>query len=203
MEQTLLAIDPGFTQSAFVVYDGHKPLLFGKWANATLLRELQVGTAIRATHCAIELIGHYGTGMAVGAEVFWTCIWTGRLMQVWWDRQGGDKFGINQADLIKRPTVKAHVCGAAKASDANVRQALIDRWGGESVALGGKKCKRCKGKGYMGNRRMPCGTFSCGCHGGLETPPGPLKEMTADCWQALALGVYWFDAMSVSKLEVA
>ncbi len=184
----VLAIDPGCSQSAFVLYDGVKPLSFGKWANETLLREMQVGTSLTASHCVIEQISHYGSGMAVGAEVFDTCYFSGRLMQVWWDRQGGDKFGLNEATLIKRATVKTHVCGSAKAKDGNVRQAMIDKWGGDSVAIGGKKCVNCKGKCYTGRERKPCG-----CDGGFETPPGPLKGISADCWQALALAVTFYD----------
>lgn len=195
----LLAIDPGFTQSAFVVYDGRRPLVWGKWENDVLLRDIQVGKATHTPHCAIELIGHYGTGMAVGKEIFETCIWTGRLLQAWWDRQGGNKFGLHFPSLVSRPTVKAHVCGSARAKDGNVRQALIDRWGGESIAIGGRKCQKCKGRGHTGRIKD---RVTCDCHDGLETPKGPLHGLTADCWQALALAVCWWDT-NKSKLEVA
>lgn len=198
-EKQLLAIDPGNTDSAFVVYDGTSPVMFGKWKNETLLREMQVGASFPLWRCAIEMIGHYGSGMSVGREVFDTCIWIGRFSQVWHDRQGGDKFGLSRTEYILRATVKAHVCGSAKAKDSNIRQALIDRWGGDSIAIGGKKCKRCKGRGFLGNRRMPCGTFACDCNGGYETPPGPLKGISADVWQALAVAVTWWDTQSQAK----
>lgn len=85
---TILAIDPGFTASGFVLFDG-KPLKFGKWPNNTLLREIEVGGLFAgASHCAIEMVGHYGTGMAVGNEVFETCVWIGQFKHAWWQRQG-------------------------------------------------------------------------------------------------------------------
>src|SRR5690348_1844085 len=132
MSERILAIDPGNTQSAFVVYDGFAPVQFGKWDNYVLLREIQVGTSIKSSRCVIEMIGHYGTGMSVGKEIFDTCIFIGRLAQEWWNRQGGDKFGVNDAEFMLRATVKAHICRSAKATDSNIRQALIDRWGGDS-----------------------------------------------------------------------
>lgn len=70
----------------------------------------------------IERIGHYGTGMSVGREVFDTCVWTGRFIESFL-RHGRQVFWIS------RPTIKAHLCGSAKAKDPNVRQALIDRLG--------------------------------------------------------------------------
>lgn len=190
-KQMLLAIDPGFTESAIVTYDGERPLLHSKWANASLLRELHVGSAFEGvTDVVIEWVSHYGTGMAVGNEVFETCMWIGRFIEAWWQRHGGDKFGLSFPQLVKRATVKTHICGKAAANDSNIRQALIDRWGGNSVAIGGKKCKQCKGTGNMGTKRQP---FQCTCHGGLQTPAGPLKEIRADEWQALGLAVCYYE----------
>ena len=60
-------------------------------------------------------------GMAVGAEVFQTCLWIGRFLDRWrseWNTH-----------LVPRLMVKMHLCHSARAKDANVRQALIDRFG--------------------------------------------------------------------------
>lgn len=186
----LLAIDPGTYESAFVIFDCEPdlPTLFGKWDNAVLLREIHVGERFATGYCAIEMIGHYGTGMPAGGEVFDTCVWIGRFFEAWWQRQGGEKFGLNQPELIKRATVKAHLCRSAKAKDGNVRQAVIDRYGGEARGIGGTKCGTCKGQGWRGRSHDQCGP----CEGsGWQYPPGPLYEVTKDVWQALGLAVTW------------
>lgn len=61
--------------------------------------------------------------------------------------------------LVFRRDVKQHICHNGSAKDPHVRQALIDLYGGKDKAIG-KKAK-----------------------------PGPLHGVTADVWQALALGV--------------
>lgn len=185
---TLLAIDPGPTQSAFVLYDGAKPTLYGIYPNETLARAMQVGTPFAAVeHCAIERVGHYGTGMSVGSDVFDTCYFTGRLIQIWYERTGGEKYG-NFPDMLQRQTIKTRLCGKPTANDSNVRQALIDRFGGDTKAIGGKKCQTCKGKGWCGRDRATC----VDCGGTLwQHPPGPLRGISSHCWAALALAVVW------------
>lgn len=68
---------------------------------------------------AVEMIASYG--MPVGAEVFETCVWIGRLIEAY--------HGPGPVTRVKRSDVKLHVCGSARAKDANVRQALIDLFG--------------------------------------------------------------------------
>ena len=68
----------------------------------------------------IECIASYG--MAVGAEVFETCYWIGRFMQYAF-MQGKE---INR---VYRKDEKMNLCGSTRAKDANIRQALIDRFG--------------------------------------------------------------------------
>jgi hypothetical protein len=72
-------------------------------------------------------------GMAVGAEVFETCFWSGRFAERWFDNGG-------TWDRIKRHQVKMHICGNMRAKDANIRTALIDMFGpGKEKAIGTKK----------------------------------------------------------------
>lgn len=119
----LLAIDPGTTHSGYVLYD-EGPVSAGVLDNHDMLQ-------IVADHCgavAIEMIASYG--MAVGAEVFETCVWIGRMVQV---------AGVDRVRLVYRREVKLHLCSSVRAKDPNVRQALIDRWGGKAKAIGTSK----------------------------------------------------------------
>ena len=68
----------------------------------------------------IEKIECYG--MAVGATIFDTAYVIGRMLQILDDRS-------MPWVLMPRRDVKLHLCGSARAKDANVRQALIDRFG--------------------------------------------------------------------------
>jgi hypothetical protein len=147
----LLAIDPGPTESAYVFYEPEtkEPTRWGKGENHGVLGVVRQNDA---RFCAIEMVASYG--MAVGAEVFETCVWVGRFMQEWapdpeWD----------EPRLIYRREVKLHLCGDLRAKDANIRQAIIDRYGGKERAIGRK------------------------------ATPGPLYGMTSDCWAALGVAI--------------
>ena len=153
----VLAIDPGNKESGWVVVDAatHRPLVFGKTDNNELLRAIY-GRNLGFDAAIIEMVASYG--MAVGAEVFETCVWIGRFMEA-----------IQENDvmpsLVKRQPVKLHHCHSPKANDANVRQALVDRFApGETN----------HGKGSKSN-------------------PGWFYGFRADVWQAYALGVYAVD----------
>lgn len=183
---TLLAIDPGDKQSAFVLYDGHTPQWFGKWDNYSLLRAIQVEPRLESAHFAIETLKP--RGMPTAFEEMQAQLWAGRFMQAWDHRHGGDKFGVNAPEQVFRADVKKHICGKMTANDSNIRQALIDLWGGKDVAIGGKKCRKCKGKQWTGRDRKPCD-----CDGGWQFPPGPLKGIADDCWSALAIARTYFD----------
>jgi hypothetical protein len=65
-------------------------------------------------------------GMPVGREVFETCFWTGRF---WEATQRLDV----EFHLVPRREVKLHLCGQARAKDSNIRQALVDRFGGKGT----------------------------------------------------------------------
>jgi len=73
-------------------------------------------------------------GMAVGREVFETCLWIGRFMEC-----ARDPEAVN---LVYRRDVKLHLCGTSKAKDANIRQALLDMFprtgGGKTPQVGTK-----------------------------------------------------------------
>ena len=112
---TILAIDPGTTESGWVVFDGKQVVECGVMENNALLEQVDLFSGERL---AIEMIASYG--MAVGREVFETCVWIGRFIQA---RQP------MQHELIYRRDVKIHLCGSPRAKDANIRQSLLDKFG--------------------------------------------------------------------------
>lgn len=159
----VLAIDPGNELSAWCVYSDGRVLSFGIDANALLLFKLEHGDFeaghMECAELAIEMIASYG--MPVGREVFETCLWIGRFIQSW----------SVAHTLVYRRDVKLHLCGSARAKDGNVRQALIDRYGGKEKAIGRK------------------GT------------PGPLFGVRADVWSALAVAVTFADGAATRQLS--
>jgi hypothetical protein len=118
-----LAIDPGNTESGWCVIGlDRRPLAFGKDANAAVLHHCYgYGYAERYDRVAIEMVASYG--MAVGREVFETCVWIGRYYEALLDG-----IGDGAPDLIYRRDIKLHHCRSVKAKDSNIRQALVDRF---------------------------------------------------------------------------
>lgn len=119
---SILAIDPGSSQSAWLQFDGTRPRGFGLTANDVLVRALRTGGLPDVV--VIEKVESYG--MAVGAEVFDTVFWAGRFAEA-----------VHRIPvvLLPRRAVKLALCGDSRAKDANIRAALLDRFGG-SAAVG-------------------------------------------------------------------
>lgn len=115
----VLALDPGPEKTAFIRWDGEGVLDKGIVPNHEIFQTFGHADEIMA----VEMIACYG--LAVGAEVFRTCLWIGRFLQRWTDENGSE----NRVSLIPRLDVKIHLCKSARAKDGNVRQAIIDRFG--------------------------------------------------------------------------
>lgn len=119
----ILAIDPGNTESGWCLIDADcQPVEFAKTSNDEVLDLLRRGDVVAGDppRVVIEMVASYG--MAVGADVFETCVWIGRFYQ-------HALTGLGELhDLIKRQSVKTHHCHSVKANDATVRQALVDRF---------------------------------------------------------------------------
>lgn len=146
---TLVAIDPGSEQSAILWLDDGRPAGFRIEDNNSALSRIRNEHGWGRSHLAIEMIASYG--MPVGKEVFDTCVWIGRFIEAW----GGPY------TLVYRREVKMYLCGNNTAKDGNIRQALIDKYGGQEAAIGKKKT------------------------------PGPLYGISKDVWSALAVAVTW------------
>lgn len=157
---TLLAIDPGNTESGWVLIDVDtcRPLEFGKTPNLELLGDIDWRLGEAGT-VAIEMVASYG--MAVGADVFETCVWVGRFFEA----VRRCRFDRTEPQLVKRHPVKLHHCHSAKANDANIRQALVDRFA--------------PGQSNHGK--------------GTKAAPGWFYGFHADVWAAYALAVYTAD----------
>ena len=155
----ILAIDPGNIESAFLLFDPDQgqPLEWGKVANEELLPRLLTFRfdVPRVGLLAVEMIASYG--MPVGAEVFETCVWIGRFIERW----------DANFRLVYRREVKLHLTESPRAKDANVRAALIDKFGpGKDRAVG------------------------------LKASPGPLYGIAGDCWSALGVAVTAAETMA-------
>lgn len=147
------AIDPGYEQSAIVVRLDDNEVHGSIEENGALLDWLRKCDA--DGHLVIEQIQSYG--MAVGKTVFETVYWSGQFAEAWASRGG-------EVHRMPRRDVKLHLCGQARAKDANIRQALIDRFGPTKERAIGKKAT-----------------------------PGPLYGFKSDMWAALAVAVTWHD----------
>jgi hypothetical protein len=166
---TVLAIDPGNRESAYALLDNdRRPVEAGKVDNELLrVRLPRLLNGYNTTEVAIEMVASYG--MAVGAEVFETCVWIGRFLEAC-HQHWASPWPHRDPRLVYRRDVKLHHCGSVKAKDANITQALIDRFAA-NVPNRGK---------------------------GTKAEPGWFHGFKADIWQAYALGVLVADMREAS-----
>jgi len=109
----ITAIDPGTTESAYVVWNGSEILDMGIKFNVQVLMYLYDRTI---GDLVVEQVRCYG--MTVGASTLDTVFWSGRFCEGW----PGDW------SIMPRMDVKMHLCHDSRAKDKNIRQALIDRF---------------------------------------------------------------------------
>jgi hypothetical protein len=121
----ILAVDPGTTESGWVVLESGLVRDCGVSPNAHVLERIRTlgGYVMTGLHRPVTLaIERFeARGMAIGDESIVTVLWTGRFIQAWHQP--------DEVRLVKRSAVKLHLCGTNKAKDPNVRQALIDTLG--------------------------------------------------------------------------
>lgn len=111
-----IGIDPGPGKHAIVGVDAsfaiHSAVEMQTFEAIEYLRALRY---IDDIQIACEWFQSYG--MIAGREVFETVFNIGRI------------YTAARFRLIPRVDVKLHLCGSVRAKDANIRQALIDRFG--------------------------------------------------------------------------
>ena len=147
----VIGLDPGTTESAFVAYNGQAITCIGIIENEQMV--LRLAEQQEPAFLVVEEFESFG--MAVGREVFRTIRWTGRFEQAYpWP---------NLVVFMPRRQVKQHICHTARATDANIRQELLDRFGGQATAIGSKRTA------------------------------GPLYGLKSHLWSALALAVTYHD----------
>jgi len=114
----LLAIDPGTTESAYVLYctTENKIIEFLKESNEKLL--FRIENILDPDEAVIEKVASYG--MPIGESTMQTIFWSGKFAQA---------LSFCPVHRITRKEVVVHLCGTVRAKDSNVRQALIDRFG--------------------------------------------------------------------------
>ncbi len=129
--RSILALDPGPKKTAwFEIELGNKLCkdpnglwAFGEYENEKMLLTIPEWTdTTRVVVC--EEIASFG--MPVGAETFETVRWEGEFRHLC--RTIGMEF-----QPVNRLTIKMHHCHSARASDANIHQALIDRFGAKGT----------------------------------------------------------------------
>lgn len=155
--QVIFAIDPGNTQSgyAIIMMPDFSLIEFGKVDNENLLKMLERYSRANAVDVfAIEMVASYG--MAVGKDVFETCVWIGRFIQA---------IHPNEHAYVFRKDEKICLCGSLKAKDSNIRQALIDRYAKFDFKTGK----------------------------GVKKKPDTFHGVSKDAWQAIAVGVTYYE----------
>ncbi len=136
----IAGIDPGPEQSALVLIEtaSGAPLVDRAWLpNAEIEALLRRGVALElpfewkylhwTTVLGIEWISSYGK--AVGQSIFHTCRWVGRFEVA---------FG-RRIEHITTGETRDCLCGTRKSGPAQIREAILDRFGGKERAVGTKK----------------------------------------------------------------
>jgi hypothetical protein len=187
----ILALDPGKERSGWVELEDEKPIAWGWDANEDVRTRISHSGTWPWDAVAVEYM--QPRGMPTSQDEMDTMFELGRMTAM---------VDGTQLAKVSRKDVKMFLLGRATGTDANIRQALIDLFGGDRHAIGAIKCKRCKGKGWNGVGRPMCddchhsvGTTSNGWAGcGYEVEPGVLHGLTGHSWSALGVGVTYIAA---------
>lgn len=163
----VLAIDPGCDHSALVIWDGASVLFHVDEPNVELIARIrgylespvgfpiEIGVSITGKPVVLVCEQIESFGMAVGKSTFETVWWAGRFAEAWFPKR---------SERVTRKAVKIWICGQTRARDAEIRQALIDRFGPtKDKAIGTKK------------------------------QPGPLYQVTGHKLSALAVALTFYD----------
>lgn len=130
----ILGIDPGTTESGWVIYDTEKHSIIDKGIldNERVLDSISV---FDFDVLSIEMVASYG--MPVGKETFETVYWIGRFAEK------ARSFGICVERYYKKTDINPAICFNSNVKDAMIRRALLDMFpktgGGSEPSIGTKK----------------------------------------------------------------
>ena len=150
----ILAVDPGPLKSAWLMVEPGEPMRGVQQEDNEAVLGIIEAVCNPTTMLAVEYM--HSMGMPQSQGVLDAQYWVGRF---------ADRACTHGAAVahMKRRDVKLYICGNARAKDANVRQALIDRYpptgGGSVPQIGTKKA------------------------------PGPLYGMATHLWSCLAIAL--------------
>ena len=130
MNETILAIDPGTTESAYVLYKEKRLLGFDKVPNHDMLTII---ANVKTSFMAIETPRCYG--MVTGATLMDTSEWVGIFRHAYGLDKAYHVYRKSQNYTIGIESVCMHLCHNNRANDSNVRRAILDRY----PATGGGK----------------------------------------------------------------
>lgn len=164
MNRYIFAIDPGTTDSAYVIIDTEtlRPMDRDIVSNEEMLERIDDASyPYYIDHInidfVIEMVASYGK--PVGKDVFETCRWIGRFAERIAMRTKSDPA------YVYRIEEKRNLCHSSSARDSYVIQALIDRFA-SGVPNKGK---------------------------GSAKEPGWFYGFKKDIWQAYAVGITFYD----------
>lgn len=158
----ILAVDPGTTESGWVIYDPIRNVVVncGIDKNEAVMSLMRTESGPNVWFVCERMSCQ---GMAVGQETFDTVEFIGAMLHQAMGPKGWDR---RHDFTVKRTEEKVHLCGTARAKDPNIRQAIIDQF----PATGGGKCKQV----------------------GTKKQPGPLYGVHSHIWSALAVALTWY-----------
>ena len=179
----IIAIDPGSSESAIVILDPRgTPSIeaFRFLPNHQVLASLRDPDNLRAYRpCTLAIETPRARGQLASNDLFTTCVWIGRYLGAWDE----DASAVH----VDRHGIKVALLGTGAGSDSNVRQALVDRFGGSAALRDREKCMACKGRGKAGRPSLICAA----CAGdGRVGEPGVLHGISHHGWAALAVAVF-------------
>lgn len=154
----ILGIDPGPEKSWWVKWDTKEKRIIDK--GVCLNAKIPLSYQNNIGMVAVEDIQCFG--MPVGKDVFETAKAIGRFLE----KAENEHTSITQ---VPRREIKLHFCDTTRAKDSNIRQAIIDRFGGKEKAIG--------------NIKNPC----------------VLYGVKKDLWSALALCLWYEDFHQKNK----
>ena len=201
MRGNVIAIDPGQHKSGYVEFlRGRLAVSHPKWIDNESLATFLDGYGWH--HNPLDMMvqeDFVNYGGPVGRSTTDSIRWSGIFAQA---------FGRGRSVWLSQPQIRAELFRQSgltpKEIPRNLWPCIVEMYGGKDVAIGGKKCDLCKGKGYRGRPRA-----ICECEDGLSTPRGPLhrvskitkKEGHDHVRSAVAVGVAYLLSTGTERAE--